>query len=133
MASKPMTAERLAEQKEVVEKAASSKMLNKYASVMISGDNAKIIKAQTGELKNTHNAVFKKCLGKTCCEHCGAEERLDRAHMTSRPSIAKKVLDEIHPDPDVPIDLKVFMTAFVMEHANIGVWMLCRKCHKELG
>ena len=133
MASKPMSAERLAEQRCVVEKAATSKMLDKYGDVMISGENTKIIKSHAGELKNTHNAVFKKCLGKTACEHCGAEERLDRAHMTSKLDIAKKVLDEIHPEPDVPIDLKVFMKAFVMEHSTVGVWMLCKKCHRELG
>jgi len=133
MASKPMTKERLLEQKTVVEKAVKGRMLNKYQEVMLSGKNSQIIKAITGELKNTHNAVFKKCLGKKACEHCGAEERLDRAHMRSKIDIAKEVLDELHPLPHIPFDMKVFMTAFVMRHVEIGVWMLCKKCHKELG
>ena len=128
-----MSSERLAEQKVVVEKAACSKMLNKYEGVMISGDNSQIIKSITGELKNTHNAVFKKCLGKTACEHCGDTGILDRAHMQSKITIATEVLDELHPDPTVAIEMKVFMVAFVMRHTNIGVWMLCKKCHRELG
>lgn len=133
MASKPMSAERLAEQKRVVEKAVRSKMLNKYDGVTLSGENSRIIKAFAGELKNTHNAVFKKCLGKTACEHCGQTERLDRAHMRSKMDIAREVLDELHPDPKAVIDMKVFMSAFVLRHINVGVWMLCKACHKELG
>ena len=117
-----MTDDRLAEQKIVVEKAANSKMLDKYSDVMLIGDNSKIIKAHTGELKNTHNAVFKKCLGKKECEHCGAKEPL-----------AKQVLDKLHPNPKEPIDMKVFMKEFVMQHCEVGVWMLCKKCHRELG
>ena len=133
MASKTMSADRLFEQKIVVEKAANSKMLDKYSEVMLLGNNSKIIKAIAGELRNTHNTVFKKCLGKNNCEHCGVEELLDRAHMKSKMIIAKQVIDDLHPNPDVPIDMKVFMKAFVMKHIEIGVWMLCKKCHKELG
>ena len=44
MASKSMTDERLAEQKPVVEKAANSKMLNKYDSVfLVNPDGSSII------------------------------------------------------------------------------------------
>ena len=101
---------------------------------MLSGPNSKIIGGIMGELKNTHNSVFKKCLGKTACEHCGCQERLDRAHnIKSRPEIAKEVLDELHPDSMVQIDMGVFMKEFVMRHAKYGVWMLCKKCHGELG
>ena len=133
MASKSMTPERLAEQKKVVEKAVASRMLNKYSGVMISGENSQIIKSHTGELKNTHNSVFKDCLGKKACEHCGIEGRLDRAHTKSKLEIAKDVLDELHPVAEIAIDMKMFMTAFVMRHSTVGVWMLCKKCHKELG
>jgi len=133
MASKPMPPERLAEQKSVVEKAALSKMLNKYEGVMISGSNTQIIKAITGELKNTHNSVFKHCLGKKACEHCGATGVLDRAHMKSKIDIANEVLTTLHPDPTIAIDMKLFMVEFVLRHSTIGVWMLCKKCHKELG
>lgn len=133
MASKPMSAERLLEQKIVVEKAAKSKLLNKYSGVMISGNNSNIVKAIAGELKNTHNSVFKKCLGKKNCEHCGTEGQLDRAHMKSKIEIAKEVLDELHTEPSVSIDMKTIMTDFVMRHLNVGVWMLCKKCHRELG
>ena len=133
MASKIMTDERLAEQNSVVEKAANSKMLNKYDGVLLIGDNIKIIKSHTGELKNTHNAVFKCCLGRDSCENCGLKKPLDRAHTKGKMEIAKEVLDEIHPEPNVPIDMKVFMKAFVLRHSKYGVWMLCKKCHKELG
>ena len=133
MATKSMSAERLAEQKIVVEKAANSKMLDKYEGVKFCGDNTRIIKAITGELKNTHNSVFKRCLGKTACENCEAKETLDRAHMKSKMVIAKEVLDKLHPSPEELIDIKVFMKEFVLAHLNVGVWMLCKKCHKELG
>lgn len=133
MASKPMTEERLAEQKKVVEKAVNGKMLNKYEGVLLSGENSKIIKAVSGELRNTHQAVFKCCLGKNACEHCGIRSQLDRAHTKGRMEIAKEVLDKLHPEPTVPIDMKVFIKDFVLQHSNYGVWMLCKKCHKELG
>jgi hypothetical protein len=133
MASKHMTDERLAEQRKVVEKAINGKMLNKYEGVMLSGDNSKIIKAISGELRNTHQAVFKSCLGKDACEHCGTKGNLDRAHTKGRMEIAKEVMDELHPEPNALIDMKVFMKAFVMLHSKYGVWMLCKKCHKELG
>ena len=133
MASKPMSNERLAEQKLVVEKSANSKLLDKYCGVMLIGENSRIIKAITGELKNTHNAVFKKCLGKKNCEHCGVDEQLDRAHTKSKMDIAKQVLDDIHPTPNEPIDMKIVMKEFVMRHREVGVWMLCKKCHRELG
>jgi len=133
MASKPMTLERLAEQKVVVEKALSSKMFDKYEGVYICGDNSKILKAIMGELRNIHLAVFKKCLGKKTCEHCGVEEPLERAHTKSRPDIAKEVLDKIHTDTGNLLEMKLFVKEFVSAHATIGVWMLCKKCHKELG
>lgn len=128
-----MSVERLAEQKAVVEKAANSKMLDKYEGVMLCGDNTRIIKAIAGELKNTHNSVFKKCLGKNACEHCGTKERLDRAHMKSKMVIVKEVIDKLHPSHEKLIDMKVIMKEFVLAHLNVGVWMLCKKCHKELG
>ena len=133
MASKPMSSERLAEQKCAVEKALSGKMLDKYDGAMLIGDNSKLMKAFMGEFRNTHLSVFKNCLGKKVCEHCGVEARLDRAHTKSRIDIVKDVFDELHADPDVPINFHSIMKEFVMRHAAIGVWMLCKKCHKELG
>lgn len=137
MASKIMSAERLSErlseQKKIVEKAVAGKMLNKYEGLMITGENSDILRGVSGELRNTHLAVFKGCLGRKRCEHCGIECKIERAHTKDRPSIALEVLDEIHPDPNVPIALKAFMTAYVLKHAVYGVWMLCKKCHKELG
>ena len=128
-----MTAERLAEQIPCVEKATKTKLLNKYSEVYICGENTKIIKSLNGELKNTHNAVFKNCLGKKACEHCGAIGVLDRAHMQSRLEIIKEVLDDIHPDPKESIEIRKIMMEFVLRHKTVGVWMLCKKCHKELG
>ena len=129
-----MSTERLSEQKKVVEKAVAGKMLNKYEGVMLIGENACILRGLGGELRNTHLAVFKRCLGKKACEHCGIEcRKLERAHTKDRPSIALEVLNEIHPDPTVPISQKAFMAAFILKHAEFGVWILCKKCHKELG
>jgi len=137
MAAKPMAADRLGEQKAVVEKAAESKMLDKYRGVMLSGDNSKIIRAIAGELKNTHCNVFKKLLAqKKECEHCGfvgGVGSLDRAHTISKLKIAKEVMDTLHPEICVPIDMYVFMKEFVMRHISIGVWILCKKCHNQLG
>lgn len=133
MATKIMSDARLGEQKLVVEKAVNSRMLKKYCGVMLNGDNSNIIKAITGELKNVHNSVFKKCLGKKSCEHCGADEQLDRCHMISKMVIAKDVLDKVHPSSDKAIDMNIIMKEFVLAHVNIGVWMLCKTCHKELG
>ncbi len=133
MSTKSMSTERLAEQKIVVEKAVKSKSFEKYKGVYVCGENSKILKAFMGELRNIHQAVFKKCLGKTSCEHCGIKEQLDRAHTKGRPEIAKEVLDKIHPNQDDKLEIILFVREFVLEHANVGVWMLCKKCHKELG
>ena len=128
-----MSYDRLAIQRPIVEKASKSKMLKKYSGIMISGNNSNIIKGITGELRNVHNAVFKNRLGKEICEHCGAKERLDRAHIKSKIDIAKEILDKLHPKSDEQIDLNVFMTEFVLAHINVGIWMLCKKCHNKLG
>jgi hypothetical protein len=133
MASKPMSSERLAEQKCAVEKALSGRMLNKYDGVMLSGDNSKIMKAVMGEFRNTHRSVFLNFLGKKTCEHCNINKCVERAHIKRRPDIVKEVLDELHPDPNVPINFHSIMKEFVMKHFTVGVWMLCKKCHKELG
>jgi hypothetical protein len=133
MASKLMSEERLAEQRSVVEKALKSKMLNKYDGTSLIGDNLSIMKSHSGEFRNTHQSVFKKCLGKKNCEHCGSEGQLDRAHTKRRTDLVKDMLDEIHPDPTVPISMKVIMEEFVMRHIHVGVWMLCKTCHKTLG
>jgi hypothetical protein len=133
MATKPMSTERLAEQKIVVEKALKSKSLENYKGVRVCGENSKILKAFMGELRNIHLSVFKKCLGKTSCEHCGIKAQLDRAHTKGRPEIALEVLDRIHTNPDDELELILFVREFILEHINVGVWMLCKKCHKELG
>jgi len=53
--------------------------------------------------------------------------------MKSKMEIAKEVLDKLHPNPNEPVDMKAFMKEFVMRHLEVGVWMLCKKCHRELG
>ena len=53
--------------------------------------------------------------------------------MKSKMEIAEEVLNELHPEPNVPIDMKVFMKEFVIRHIKVGVWMLCKPCHRELG
>ena len=112
-----------------------TKSLNKYDGVLIGGQglsNHKIIRAINGELKNTHNSVFKNCLGKKYCEECEEiSDVFNRAHTISRLTMAEKVLNKIHPDLTVPIDMKVFIVAFIEEHKYHGVWMLCKECHKK--
>ena len=133
MASKLMSEERLAEQRIVVEKAAKSKTLNNYAGCWVIGDNLSIMKSHSGEFRNIHKSVFKNRLGKKNCEHCGSEGQLDRAHTKRRTDLVKDMLDEIHPDPTVAISMKVIMEEFIMRHVQVGVWMLCKGCHKTLG
>ena len=132
-----MSTQRLMEQADHIDTFISNrKYLDKWDGVPIGGDrvsNERIIKAINGELKNVHNYVFKKCLGKKQCEECNESKPLDRAHTKSRPEIAKEVLNRIHPELTETIDMKIFFTAFIVEHKKYGVWMLCRECHKKLG
>ena len=44
-----------------------------------------------------------------------------------------KGVNKIHSDLIIPIDMKVFITAFIIEHKLYGVWMLCKECHIKLG
>ena len=137
MSSKAMTVERLEEQSKHIEKFINkSKSTDKYDGLLIGGGgitNYRIVRGINGELKNIHNSVFKSCLGKKCCEECGETRQLDRAHTLGRLEIAENVLNEIHPDLTIQIDMKVFITAFIIEHKLYGVWMLCKECHKKLG
>ena len=132
-----MNSERLSEQCNHIEKLLNkTKMLDKYDGIQIGGNNVsneRLIRCINGELKNIHNYVFKTCLGKKCCEECGEIKQLDRAHTLGRLKIAENVLNKIHPDLSVPIDMKVFITAFIIEHKLYGVWMLCKDCHRKLG
>ena len=132
-----MNSERLSEQCNHIEKLLNkTKMLDKYDGIQIGGNNVsneRLIRCINGELKNIHNSVFKTCLGKKCCEECGEIKQLDRAHTLGRLKIAENVLNKIHPDLSVPIDMKVFITAFIIEHKLYGVWMLCKDCHRKLG
>ena len=115
MATKYMSPERLDEQKIVIEKALKSKLFEKYKDVYVCGDNSKILKALMGELRNIHLSVFKKCLGKTSCEHCNVETKLERAHTKRRPEIAKEVLDRIHPNSNDMLEIKLFIKEFVFQ------------------
>lgn len=137
MSSKLMTVERLEEQSKHIEIfIKKSKLINKYDGFLIGGNglsNRLIVRAINGELKNIHNSVFKSCLGKKCCEECGENRQLDRAHTLGRLEIAENVLNKIHSDLIIPIDMKVFITSFIIEHKLYGVWMLCKECHKKLG
>jgi hypothetical protein len=135
MATKPMSPERLAEQVVVIEKALRSRRLNRFNGVMVSAEtNEQIVKSHTGELKNTIQVVFKNRMGKNSCEHCGVSGVvLERAHTRAGPEIALEALDEIHPDPRVPIALRDFISAFLRKHTEVGIWLLCKKCHKTLG
>lgn len=127
-----MSLERLAEQKPIIEKLIHGKILDKY-DIDIGGkgaSNEKIIGAIGGELRNIIHAIN---LGKKTCEECGCSGILERAHTKSRPSIALHILNDIHPDKGIPVNIKQFMIAFLQEHVTVGIWMLCKKCHKQLG
>ena len=135
MAAKVMSPERLAEQVVVIENALRSRKLNRFNGVMVSAEtNEQIVKSHSGELKNIVQAVFKNRMGKNACEHCGVSGVvLERAHTRAGPEIAVEALNEIHPDPHVPIALREFMAAFLRKHMEVGIWLLCKKCHKTLG
>ncbi len=78
--------------------------------------------------RESHNGV---------CEYCGQKAQLQSAHVTDRPIIIKKILNEHFfqkSENNYEVDLELFFDLFRQEHTPIRdkIFFLCKKCHNEL-
>jgi len=117
---------------------AKSTMFNKYG-LTHTESNEVIIDSMMGELRNTVLAFFKgKDSGFTekRCDACKTTDpamQYDRAHDrgVNRKQVALNALQRCRPDETVPIKQKDVIKAFVLEHANVPLWYLCKECHRK--
>jgi hypothetical protein len=129
-----MTSERLKMQQDfITNKLKKCKLFEKYGLTLVD-DNTIIINSMNGELCNTVQMFFKGGMySEKKCEHCGTREsrQFDRAHNkgTDRRDVARAALRRIRPDETQPIKQHEFMRAFIEEHCNVPLWVLCRPCH----
>ena len=67
------------------------------------------------------------------CNHCGAKERLESAHVRGRErnQLIDALLEEFTHNEIITIDLGIFERKFVAEHEPIErtILILCRECH----
>jgi 5-methylcytosine-specific restriction endonuclease McrA len=131
-----MTEARLQKQKEFIQtKIQKCKQFDKYGLTLID-PNAVIIGSMQGELRNIILSFFKGGLySEKKCEHCQTtvSHQFERAHNkgTSRPDVALAALKRIRPDETAHVKQKDFIKAFIEEHINIPLWILCKKCHVQ--
>ena len=129
-----MTEMRLEQQKQFIQnKIEKCKQFDKYGLTLVDS-NEIIIKSLMGELRNIVLTFFKGGLySQKKCEQCGSttSKQFERAHdkESSRYYIAMKALQRIRPDETKPIQQKDFIKAFVQEHSNFPLWILCKECH----
>ena len=129
-----MSSERLKKQKDFIQnKIVKCKQFEKYGLTLID-TNTTIINSLTGELRNMVNTFFKGGLyGVKECEHCGTtiSAQYERAHDKgkSRNVVALDALRRIRPDETKSIKQQDFMRAFIEEHTNVPLWILCKQCH----
>lgn len=131
-----MSESRLQLQKEFIQaKLRSGKctIFNKYGLTLIDSNDV-ILSSLNGELRNMILAFFKGGLyAIKKCEHCGttAGSQYERAHCkdVSRLDVAHMALSRIRPDGSAPIKQNDFMRAFIEEHCNVPLWLLCKPCH----
>ena len=131
-----MSDERLEKQKKFIQsKLQKCKLFDKYGLTLVDS-NETIIKSLMGELRNIVLSFFKGDIYSVKkCEHCGSvtSTQFERAHHKgfSRSSVAFKALQRIRPDETKPIQQKDFIKAFVEEHCNVPLWILCKECHMK--
>jgi len=134
MATPIMSNERLRLQQDYINsKVHSSKQFDKYGLTLVDSNDI-IINSLMGELRNIVLTFFKgKLYTIKKCEHCGSETaaQYERAHDKgfSRYDVALSALNKIRPDGVANIKQKDFMKAFIEEHANVPLWLLCKVCH----
>jgi len=131
-----MSSERLAQQKEFIErKLEKCKQFDKYGLTLVD-TNLVIISSLMGELRNIVLSFFKGGLYSVKkCEHCGTEQskQFERAHNKgmSRSDVALSALNRIRPDETVSVKQASFIKAFIEEHTRHPLWILCKECHKK--
>ena len=127
---------RIEEQKQFIrKKLVRCKQFDKYGLTLVDS-NEIIVKSLMGELRNIIQSFFKGWIYSTKkCEHCSTTtaKQYDRAHdkNISRSDIAFKALQRIRPDETQPIKQKDFIRAFIEEHENVHLWLLCKECHTK--
>ena len=130
-----MTDVRFNKQKEFIEKKLKKcKLFDKYNLTLVDSNDI-IISSLMGELRNIVLAFFKGGMySEKKCEHCSTLEstQFERAHdaSKSRGEVALDALNRIRPDKIKQIKQKDFMRAFIEEHCNVPLWILCKSCHK---
>lgn len=131
-----MKPERLEKQKMFIEnKLKTCKQFDKYKLTLVDTNDV-IISSLMGELRNTVLSFFKGGIYSIKkCEHCGTEhsKQFERAHNKgmSRSDVALSALNRIRPDEAVSIKQGAFIKAFIQEHSNHPLWILCSDCHKK--
>lgn len=131
-----MSSERLAQQKEFIQrKLETCKQFDKYGLTLVD-TNSVIISSLMGELRNIVLSFFKGGLYSVKkCEHCGTEQskQFERAHNKgmSRSQVALSALSRIRPDETKSVKQSSFIKAFIEEHTNHPLWILCKECHKK--
>ena len=131
-----MSDKRLSQQKEFIEsKLNRCKQFDKYGLTLVD-TNLVIISSLMGELRNIVLSFFKGGLYSVKkCEHCGTEQskQFERAHNKgmSRSQVALSALNRIRPDETKPVKQASFIKAFIEEHTNHPLWILCKDCHKK--
>ncbi len=129
-----MTETRLAQQKQfILKKLEKCKQFDKYGLTLVDSNDI-IIKSLMGELRNIVLSFFKGGMySEKKCEHCGCttSKQYERAHNkgSSRYNVAFTALRRIRADETKSIQQKEFIKAFIEEHCNVPLWILCKDCH----
>ena len=129
-----MTPERLKKQQDFIISKLEKYKLKKYGLTLVD-DNTIIIDSMMDTLCNTVQKFFKGGMfSEKKCEHCGTcdeSKQFDRAHNkgSSRRDVAYAALHRIRPDESQPIQQRAFLRAFIEEHCNVPLWILCKPCH----
>ena len=70
------------------------------------------------------------------CEYCGKKAELQSAHVTERPIMIKRILDDHYKKGNdlYEVDLDEFFTLFKNAHLPIeeNIFFLCKECHNDL-
>ena len=130
-----MSEERLAKQADFISaKLPKCRLFDKYGLTLVD-TNEIIIQSLGGELRNLVLAFFKGGLySEKCCEHCNSinATQYERAHDkgTSRTAVATAALQRLRPTGTEAIKQADFMRAFIEEHMEVPLWILCKICHR---
>ena len=125
---------RIKQQREFIEtKLKKCRLFDKYNLTLVDSNDI-IITSLMGELRNIVLSFFKGGMySEKKCEHCSTTEsrQFERAHdvSKSRRDVALDALRRIRSDETKQIKQNDFMRAFIEEHCNVPLWILCKSCH----